>query len=61
MAVICNRFLFDLISGSVDFRIIDNLWTKFAPSMVAASSREIGISDAKFFKINTVNGMTALI
>ena len=24
MAVICNRFLFDLISGSVDFRIIDH-------------------------------------
>ena len=40
---------------------LNNLWTKLAPSMAAASSRETGISDAKFFKTNTVNGTTALI
>ena len=41
--------------------ILNSLWIKFAPSIAAASSRETGISEAKFFNIKTVKGITPLI
>ena len=48
------------IAGLIRGRtILNSLWIKFAPSIAAASSRETGISEAKFFSINTVKGITA--
>ena len=50
------------IAGFISGRtIVNSLCEKDAPSIAAASSREIGISPTKFLRIRTVNGITVLI